>query len=196
MAKLRYPIILHTYVKIGIFIWVMVCLASCEKHDGVDYYKSKCEAELNGQYLIDQTRFDWGFGMGKTPDLVMSDYEIEFNSNLSTERGAMPLYYLYIEMYVDKLLAFLTEPQTIKFVDIEGIDEDQNVWDYVRDYKRYCRDNKINFATVSKPLDPKSEIVKDGSFQITSYNKEKHTYKGEFSLQFSEGTLKGEFSIY
>ena len=176
---------------IGAVIMAIISMTSCEKHDGVDYYKSNCEAELNGQYLIDQTRFDWGFGIGKTPYLVVSDYEIEFDSKLSTERGGMPVYYVYIDIFTESPLEFLKEPQTIKFVDIEGIGEEDEL-----NYKRYCRDNKINFATIFMLSNLKSEIVKDGTFQITEYDPKNHTYKGKFSLLFSEGTLKGDFSIY
>lgn len=170
---------------------VFLCLTSCEKHDGISYYHSKCEAELNGQYLIDQTAFNWGLGL-KSPYIATSEYTLEFESQLSPERGAMPLVYVYINIFVDKPWAFLTEPQTIKFVDIEDIDEEQSPWDYMR----YCDDNKINCAKISWTANPKTEIVKEGTFQITEYDKEKLTYKGKFSLQFSEGALNGEFSIY
>lgn len=95
-------------------IWTFLCLTSCEKHDGIDYYHSKCEAELNGQYLIDQTRFNWGLGP-KTPYISASEYNVDFESHLSSERGAMPLYYVYIHIFVDKPFEFMTETQPIKF---------------------------------------------------------------------------------
>lgn len=179
-------------VVICSFIWAFLCLTSCEKHDGISYYHSKCEAELNGQYLIDQSRFDWGLGVGKTPYLMASEYEAEFESKLSVERGVMPLYYVNIRLFVDKPFDFLTEPQSIKLENIDGIDEAQSTWDY----KQYCDYNKINYATIFNSANTKTEIVKDGSFEITEFDKDKRTYKGKFKLQFSEGTLKGEFSIY
>lgn len=173
-------------------VWALFCLISCEKHDGISYYHSKCEAELNGKYLIDQSRFDWGLGTGRTPYIAASEYKAEFESKLSTERGSMPLYYVYIQVFSDKPWGYLTEPHAIKFVNIEEIDEEQSPWDY----KSYCDYNKINYATIFLSSSLKTEIVKDGTFQITEYDKDKHTYKGQFTLQFSEGTLKGDFNIY
>lgn len=179
-----------SYIIITALIWAILCLTSCEKHDGIDYYHSKCEAELNGQYLIDQTAFNWGLGP-KTPDILVSEYNAEFESKLSAERGTMPLYYVNIRLFVDKPFEFLTEPQSIKFVNIDGLDEEQSVWDYTQ----YCDLNKINYAKIFILSNTKTEVVKDGLFQITEYDKERYTYKGIFTLQFSEGTLKGKFSI-
>lgn len=68
-------------------------------------------------------------------------------------------------------------------------------WEYISDYRNYCYDNKINFATIFQSSDMKTEIVKEGSFHITEYDLKKNKYKGEFTLLFSEGTLNGEFSI-
>lgn len=183
--------ITRSTVIICSFIWAFLCLTSCEKHDGIEYYHSKCEAELNGQYLIDQTPFNWGLGP-KSPYILTSEYNAEFESKLSPERGTMPQYYVYIHIFVDKPFEFLTEPQTIKFVDTEEIDEKQSPWDYTR----YCDYNKISYTSIFISATTKTEIVKDGTFQITTYNTEKHTYKGKFTLPFSEGTLNGEFNIY
>lgn len=176
-------------------VWAFICLTSCEKHDGISYYKSKCEAELDGQYLIDQSRFDWGFGTGKTPCLIASEYEARFETRLSTKRGEFPLCYVYINMFVETPWDYLTEPQTIEFIDIADIDEELNSWDY----KRYCEDHKINYATISWVGNPKTEIVKEGSFQITEMTEldnNQRIYKGKFSLHSIEGMLKGTFIIY
>ena len=180
------PIILVTIICAFLF------LNSCEKHEGIGYYYSKCEAELNGQFLIDQSRFDWGLGIGKTPFLGVSEYKANYESKLSTERGNMPLYYVYIQVSVDEPWEYLTEPQTIKFTKIEGIDEENRPWDY----RSYCDYYKINCATIFLSSNSKTEIVKEGSFQITEYDMKKRVYKGKFTLLFSEGTLKGDFSIY
>lgn len=177
---------------IGSLIWASLCLTSCEKHDGVGYYYSKCEADLNGQYLIDQSRFDWGLGVGKSPHIIASECEIDFESKLSTERGGFPLYYVYIDMFVEKPWAFLTEPQIIRYVQPDDAEEVQTPWDYTR----YCDYKKINYAKIFISTTSETEIVKEGSFKITEYDKEKSTYKGNFELQFSEGTLKGDFTIY
>lgn len=176
-------------------VLALLCLISCEKHDGISYYHSKCEAQLNGKYLIDQSRFDWGLGTGRTPYMTVSEYEAGFESKLSTERGGMPLYYIYIQVFSDKPWGYLTEPQTIKIDNTEKIEEEHSSWDSW-DYRRYFDYKKINYATIFSSSSLKTEIVTDGSFQITEYDKDKRTYKGQFTLQFSEGTLKGDFSVY
>lgn len=140
------------------------------------------------------SRFDWGFGTGRTPYLMASEYEAQFESKLSSDRESKPLYYVHIHLFVDKPWDYLTGPQAIEFVDTGDVDEEQSFWDY----KRYCRDNKINYATILLSANMKTEIVKDGLFQITQiteYDNDIRAYKGIFTLQFSEGTLKGEFSI-
>lgn len=65
-----------------------ICIvSSCEKHEGIHYFKSKCVAELNGQTLIDQTPFNIGPNSINTPSLDAGEYTVEFNSSLSNERG-------------------------------------------------------------------------------------------------------------
>lgn len=45
-------------IAIKLLLVLTICiLSSCEKHEGVQYFKSKCVAELNGHTLIDQTPF-------------------------------------------------------------------------------------------------------------------------------------------
>lgn len=115
---------------------------------------------------------------------------------MSTRRGEMPLYYVDIQIFADKEWGFLTEPQIIRFVKKEQTDENFSwEWEYISDYRNYCYDNKINFATIFRSSDMKTEIVKEGSFHITEYDLKKNKYKGKFTLLFSEGTLNGEFSI-
>lgn len=44
--------------KLTLFAAIIACtllsLTSCEKHDGINYLKSKCTADLNGQTYIDK----------------------------------------------------------------------------------------------------------------------------------------------
>lgn len=166
-------------------------VSSCEKHDGILYFKSKCVAELNGQTLIDQTPFNIGPNSVNTPSLVASEYTVEFSSSLSNERGASPLYAVKIKLFVNDPWEYLKQPQTIKYINIGESDEEPAPWDYTK----YCFDNKISYATILCYHDYDTEIVKEGSFEITSYDKEQQKYNGRFSLNFSEGTLNGEFSI-
>ena len=143
----------------------LLCLTSCEKHDGINYLKSKCTAELNGQTYIDQQPYTHIFGpMRPTPFLEYNQY-----------------------LFVDTPEEFIHQPQTIEKIDIAN--DDTLISD--RDYRQYCKDNKVSYATVN------GEVIDEGTFQITSYDKNEgqpNCY-GTFTLQFSEGTLKGEFYL-
>ena len=171
---------------------ITICIvSSCEKHDDIQYFKSKCVAELNGQTLIDQTPFNIGPNSINTPSLDAGEYTVEFNSNLSNERGGTPLYAVTVKLFVNSPLEYLTQPQTIKYVNIGKSDDEPARWDYIK----YCNENKISYATILSYSDYKTEIVKEGAFKITSYDKEKNVYTGIYTLKFSEGTLNAEFSI-
>ena len=170
---------------------ITVCIvSSCEKHDGILYFKSKCVAELNGQTLIDQTPFNIGPNSINTPSFIASEYTAEFYSSLSNERGGTPLYAVKIILFVNNEWEYLTKPQSIKYVKIGESDGEPASWEYTK----YCFDNKISYATILSYPVFESEIVKEGAFEITSYDKEKRTYNGTFTLHFSKGTLHGEFS--
>lgn len=170
---------------------IISIVSSCEKHDGVQYFKSKCEAEINGQKLIDQTPFNIGPNSINTPSLVAKEYEVEFDSSLSNERGGTPLYAVTIKLFVNNPWEYLTQPQTIKFINIGESDDKPTPWDYTS----YCQENKISYATILSYSDYENEIVKEGTFEITSYDKEKDAYNGVFTLSFSEGVLNAKFSI-
>ena len=166
----------------------LLCLTSCEKHDGINYLKSKCTAELNGQTYIDQQPYTHIFGpMRPTPFLEYNQYEATFETYLSTERGGKIAYIVRINLFVDTPEEFFLQPQTIEKIDIAN--DDTLISD--RDYRQYCKDNKVSYATVN------GEVIDEGTFQITSYDKNEgqpNCY-GTFTLQFSEGTLKGEFYL-
>ncbi|MBD5230221.1 MAG: hypothetical protein HDS69_09355 [Bacteroidales bacterium] len=172
---------------IGSLMCALMSLSSCEKHDDIVYFKSKCEADLNGQYLIDQTPFNWGLGP-RTPYVIASEHEAEFTSDLSVDRHTMPLYYVTIQVYADEPWNFLYSTETIELVNTDDAQS-------ISDYKNYCREHRINFATIFLTSTLETEVVKEGSFKITSYNKEKQICSGTFTLQFSEGTLTGNFSL-
>lgn len=175
-----------------ILLALATCIvSSCEKHDGIQYFKSKCVAELNGQSLIDQTQFNIGPNSINTPSLDPSEHTVEFNSSLSNERGGTPLYAVTIKLFVTDAWGYLSQPQTITYINIGESDDEHALWDYTK----YCNNNKISYATVLSYSDYDNEIVKDGTFEITSYDKEKHTCNGKFSLHISKGTINGKFSI-
>lgn len=165
-------------------------LSSCEKHEGIQYFKSKCIAELNGHTLIDQTPFNIGPDAINTPSIIANEYSIEFKSILRNERGGTPLYGITVVLFAKTPWEYLTQPQTIKYIKIGETDEEPASWDYTR----YCRDNQISYATIISYSNYENEIVKDGTFEVTSYDRENKVYNGTFTLTFSEGTLNGEFS--
>lgn len=181
---------LHTLLAV-IIACTLLSLTSCEKHDGINYLKSKCMVELNGQEYIDQQPFESMFGpVMPTPFLEYSQYEATFETYLSTERGGKIAYIVRINLFVDTPEEFFHQPQTIEKIEIA--DTDTTLSD--RDYRQYCKDNKVSYATVN------GEAIDRGTFQITSYDKtEGQIYctncNGTFTLQFSEGTLNGTFWI-
>ena len=159
----------------------MLCiLSSCEKHDGLSYFKSKCEAELNGHTYIDQTLFTISPDAIITPEFVPTDNGLEFFSLLRTKRGGDIAYAVRINLFTTEPDAYLTEEQHIEKVATD-IPE--------HDYRLYCQENRISYAAVD------GEIVSTGTFKITSYNLQQRNYQGTFTLNFSEGTLQGKFTL-
>lgn len=181
---------LSSAIILLLIISTICIISSCEKHDGIQYFKSKCVAELNGQTLIDQTPFNIGPNSINTPSIIDNEYTLEFKSILCNERGGTPLYGVTVILFVNNPWDFLTKPQTIKYIEIGEAENEPITWDYTH----YCHENKISYATILSYSNYKTEIVKDGSFEITSYDNERKTYNGIFTLNFSEGTLNGEFS--
>ncbi|MDE5760323.1 MAG: hypothetical protein K2I11_05100 [Bacteroides sp.] len=90
--------------------------------------------------------------------------------------------FIFIASNLEK---FLNKEQNIEKIGIDYQEDKPNNWNYVR----YCEGNQVSYARVN------GELINGGTFKITSYNKEKGQYKGIFTLIFSEGTLKGEFSL-
>lgn len=165
----------------------MCILTACEKHDGIDYFKAKCVAELNGQTFIDQTPFTISPNAIITPSLELYDNSLRFTTYLRPERNGQIACAIKLFIYADDMDdLFDKELKFEKLPDIESsVEGDPSYFDYIR----YCIQNKISCAEVT------GEIVESGSFKITSYDKEKHQYKGFFTLKFSEGTIKGKFDL-
>lgn len=104
---------------------------------------------------------------------------------LRSERNGEIALTVRINLYCEDSGELLKNEQTIEKIDFKASDGGNYEWEYIK----YCRDNKISYARVN------DEIVNNGTFKITSYNVEKRQYTGSFTLQFSEGTLKGDFEI-
>lgn len=172
-------------VFLAIIACAMLFLTACENHDGIDYFKSKCIAELNGQKYIDQTPFSISPNVIITPELNYSEKELSFMTLLRSERNGEIALTVRINLYCEDSGEMLKNNQTIEKVDFKPSGGENYKWEYIK----YCKDNKISCARVN------DEIVSKGTFKITSYNVEKHQYTGSFTLQFSEGTLKGDFEI-
>lgn len=168
---------------LAVALCAMVLLTACEKHDGVSYFKTKCVAELNGQTYIDQTPFTISPDAIITPEFIYSENKASFYSLLRTERSGEARYSVRVSLYSDEAGALLNGEQKIEKVEFESSDSENYAWEYTK----YCIDYKISYAEVN------DEVVDYGTFEITSYDKERNIYKGKFRLHFSEGTMIGEF---
>lgn len=171
-----------------VFSAIMVCamclLAACEKHDGIDYFKSKCVAELNGQTYIDQTPFTLSPDVIITPEFYCSDNDLHFRTLLRAERNGTLRYAVDIQVFASGPDELLNKEHAFERMDVESPDgKPLERWEYVQ----YCHDNKISYARVN------DEMAESGTFSITSYDKENGKCRGTFILKFSEGILKGEF---
>lgn len=171
----------------AVTILCIYALTSCEKHEGVDYFKSKCTAELNGQTYIDQTPFRYALSpvAEKTPWFKYSPYTAVFRSELGISRESNPLYRVDIHLFVNTPEEFLHTEQTIEKREIEDSDTRPTDWDYVL----YCEKTKVSYATVN------GEPVNRGTFRIISFDQAKGRYRGTFTLSFSEGILTGTLWI-
>ncbi len=161
--------------KLTIVLLLLLGLASCEKHDGILYYKWKCVADINGHSYIDQSPA--GFNPGVTPILTVDSLSVHFETLLRDGRRGAPAYYVEIFVNCDTPEAYLTADQ-----HIERPEEKDREW---YEYTEYCKERNISWARVNH------EIVQNGTFRLS---RDKHgNNKGTFSLSFSEGTLEGRF---
>lgn len=177
---------MHNKMKLYIVmaLALVACLTSCEKHDGVLYFKNKCIAELNGKSYIDQLPLTFSPDVFTTPNLQRDENHAVFKTHLSETRGGAVAYYVEIVLYTNEPNAYLYDELTFQRVDTGSPDEPQPAWEYTK----YCSEHKISYARIN------DEIVEGGTFKITSYDKEKdYVAHGTFTLTFSEGTLKGKF---
>lgn len=185
--KKRIKIVASLFTAI---VCAMTLFTACEKHDGETYFKSKCTVELNEQSYIDQQLFlaamSPAFTM--TPSFDYKDCKATFSTVLSKERHSEPVYCVDIYLFADSLEELLGKELSFERKDIEYADEPTN-WEY----SQYCNDNKIPYAEIFSCETFDKEIAEKGTFRITSDKKD--NYSGIFTLQFSEGTMTGEFFI-
>lgn len=172
---------------IAVVVFCAFMFQSCEKHDGTEYFKSKCVAKLNGKTYIDQTPVAYIFNpvAMRTPSFRYQDCEAEFNSLLSEKRAGMTVYSVDIFFYVDKPEDLFNKDHAIRKLKIEGPDGELGGLDYAV----YCQENNITYAVVN------GDFIDGGTFRINSYDKEKGESKGTFFLPLSEGVLEGEFVL-
>lgn len=172
-------------------VCTMCLFSACEKHDSETYFKSKCMAELNGQTFIDQqlllSAMNPSFTM--TPSFNYNEGKAAFQTALSKGRGGKVLYYVDIFLFSDSDEELLGKEQSFERRDIDYTDGEPTDWEYTQ----YCNENKIAYASVFSCETLSGEIADKGTFRITSDKKD--NYSGTFTLQFSEGTLTGEFFI-
>lgn len=171
-------------------MWAMCLLMSCEKHDGMQYFKAKCVAELNGQSYVDQTPFTI------SPDVIVSpsidcDDAIRFTTLLRTGLKGDVAFGIDINLFINAQDIVMDREYIIEKQDIESLGNEPATSDYVR----YCRDNNVSYADILSYALMHSEIPSRCSIKFTTFDPEKRIYQGSFTLTFSEGTLKGEFEI-
>lgn len=183
---MKYNAIHNIKIKM-VYSIIMICIANiltgCEKHDWIEYFKSKCIAELNGQSFTITSHV--------TPKLYFGDDYLSFTTHLRAERSGSIVYCVDIIIYANEIDELLGKEIIIEKIDNFDIPEDDPF--YRMKYIHYCIDNKISYATVFRPLD--EEIITGCSFEIMSYDKGRRNYHGTFTLNLSEGTIKGEFDI-
>lgn len=151
------------------------------------YFKSTCTAVLNGQTYYDQLPLKAALNPSTimTPSIEHHENYAVFHTWLCKEKGSTPIYYVDIYLFSNSSDDVYGKEYNFEKIDIDYTDGKPSHWEYVK----YCQDNRITYADVN------NEIVDKGSFRFTSYDDEKKEYSGTFTLQFSEGTMQGEFTI-
>jgi len=168
-----------------VFMLCVICLlTSCEKHDGIRYFKAKCVAELNGQSFIDQTPFTISPNAIITPELYYYDNVVRFKTFLRAERNGDIVFGVDINLFINAQDIVPNKEYIIEKKDFAALGANPASWDY----SKYCEDNDISYASVS-------EIAERCTIRFTTFDTEKRHYQGIFTLNFSEGMLKGEFEI-
>lgn len=118
-----------------VFLAIIACdmlfLTACEKHDGIDYFKSKCIAELNGQKYIDQTPFSISPNVIITPELNYSEKELSFMTLLRSERNGEIALTVRINLYCEDSGEMLKNEQTIEKVDFKPSGGENYKWEYI-----------------------------------------------------------------
>lgn len=173
-----------------ILMCAMCLLMSCEKHDGMQYFKAKCVAELNGQTYVDQTPFTISPNAIVTPSIYCDD-AVRFSTLLRTGRKDDVAFGVDINLFINAQDIVTDREYIIERQDIESLGNEPTTSDYVR----YCRDNNVSYADILSYAVMQSEIPSRCSIRFTTFDPEKRQYQGSFTLTFSEGTLKGEFEI-
>lgn len=180
-------------MKKTLFVFMMcaICLlASCEKHDGIPYFKAKCVAELNGQSYVDQTPFTISPNAIVTPSIYCDD-AVRFSTLLRTGRKDDVAFGVNINLFINARDIVTDREYIIEIQDIESLGNEPTTSDYVR----YCRDNNVSYADILSYAVMQSEIPSRCSIRFTTFDPDKRQYQGTFTLTFSEGTLNGEFEI-
>lgn len=180
-------------MKKTLFVFMMcaMCLLmSCEKHDGIQYFKAKCVAELNGQSYVDQTPFTISPNAIVTPSIYY-DEAVRVSTLLRTGLKGDTAFGIDINLFINPKDIITDREYIIEKQDIESLGNEPSKSDYVR----HCEDNNVSYADIISYADMQSEIPSRCSIRFTTYDPDKRQYQGTFTLTFSEGTLKGEFEI-
>ena len=103
-----------------ILMCAMCLLMSCEKHDGMQYFKAKCVAELNGQSYVDQTPFTISPNAIVTPSIYCDD-AVRFTTLLRTGRKDDVAFGVDINLFINARDIVTDREYIIERQDIESL---------------------------------------------------------------------------
>lgn len=181
-------------VSVGKSVWAVLALiftlvmtASCEKHDGQSYFKSKCEVDFGARTYIDQCPLSYIF----SPIAIVTPYlcpcqqtdkgqRVEFMSYLREQRGKMPVFSVCFNLLMDAD-DVLGKTFVVKY------DKTSGTQDAVR-YTDYCLENGISYGTIA------GEPVLEGAFTVTGRDSDNYL-SGTFVATTVNGTYTGRFCL-
>ena len=185
----------HRFALMTMLLLIMtgVCMTSCEKHEDNYYFKQNCTAQLNGQSYIDQTRLESVMlPLARVTPCLEHDGQnyLCFTTELAKDRDSAMEYYIDIYLNAESVTELVGKEILFKKESMPEQSENQSL----SEYYRWLRENSYNYAHITTDRYA-NELAELGSFRIESYDEKEGMYCGSFSLQFSEGTMTGQFKV-
>lgn len=187
----------HRFNLITALLLILLGASSCEKHEENYYFKQNCTAQLNGQSYIDQTRLESVMlPLARVTPCFEHDGQnyLCFTTELAKERDSAMEYHIDIYLNAESVTKLVGKEILFKKESMPEQSENQSL----SEYYRWLRENSYNYAHVTTDHhvnELTDELAELGSFRIESYDEKEGLYCGSFSLQFSEGTMTGQFKV-